>query len=96
MKKILEQLSRTRFFTGFEFPTLFSLLRSRGKRAGFSNPVNNRVLESCSNIFFLLAPKKVERKGRTFPVISHLEFSNFTLMNGYTSFTPFVTVKLKN
>ena len=44
------------FFTEFENPALFSLLRSAGDsaRVGISNPVKNRVLESCSNIFFLL------------------------------------------
>ena len=51
-KKILEQLSRTRIFTVFENPTLFSLLRSRGEMAQNSNPLTNRVLESCSYIFY--------------------------------------------
>ena len=53
-KKILEQLSRTRFLTLFEVPVFSLHLRSREKRAGFSNHVKNRVLESCSNIFFPL------------------------------------------
>ena len=55
MKKILEQLSRVRFFTGFKIHAFFSaLLRSRKKRAEFSNPVKNRVPEGFSNIFFPL------------------------------------------
>ena len=49
VKKILEQLSRARFFPGFEIPALFPLLRSisEKKREGISNPVKNRVLKSC-------------------------------------------------
>ena len=51
----IEQLSRTRFFTGFEKPALFSLgYVAAEKSAGISNPVKNRVLESFSNIFFTL------------------------------------------
>ena len=53
-KNILEQLSRTRFFTRFENPALFSLLRSCREKAWTSNHVRNHVLESCSYIFFPL------------------------------------------
>ena len=52
VKKVLEQLLRTRLFTEFEIPgPLFRCYIAGGKRAGFSNPVKNRVLESFSNIF---------------------------------------------
>ena len=56
-KTILVWISRTRFFTGFEVPALFSSLLSResNKRARTSKSVKNRVLESYSNIFFTLA-----------------------------------------
>ena len=50
VKKILEQLSRTRFFTGFEIRALLA----GKKRARISDPGKNRVLESFSNIFFTL------------------------------------------
>ena len=53
-KKKLEHFSRTRFFTRFENPALFSLLRSREKMAGISNPVKNRVLEIYSYVLFTL------------------------------------------
>ena len=53
VKKIFGQLSRTRFFTGFEIRALFPVLRSGRKKARFSNPVKDPVLESCSNIFSL-------------------------------------------
>ena len=49
VKKILEQFSRTRFLRDLKLPE---------KRAGFSNPIKNRVLESCSNIFFPLVKRK--------------------------------------
>ena len=54
VKKILEQLSRTRFLRDLKFLTFSSLLRSREKRAGtagFSNPVKHCVLENCSYVF---------------------------------------------
>ena len=59
-KNILEQLSRTRIFTGFENPALFfpACYVAPKKGAGNSNPVKNRVLESCSNIFFALGKTK--------------------------------------
>ena len=44
VKKILEKLSRTRFFTGFESPALFSLLRSREEKGGIFKPRK----KSCS------------------------------------------------
>ena len=53
-KKIYEQLSRTWFLTWFEVHAFSLQLRSKEKRAGFSNHVKNRVLESCSYIFFPL------------------------------------------
>ena len=54
MKKKLEQVSRTRFLTGFEFRALSfgAKLRSSEEEARNSNSLRNRVLESCSNIFF--------------------------------------------
>ena len=54
VKKILEQLSRTRFLRDLKFLTFSSLLRCREKRAGtagFSNPVKHCVLENCSYVF---------------------------------------------
>ena len=50
-KKILEQLSRTRFFTELENPALFPCYVAAEKRAGIPNHVKNRVLESFSNFF---------------------------------------------
>ena len=50
-KKILEQLSRTQFFTEFENPAFFFPAE---KRARISNPVKNLILESYSNVFFIL------------------------------------------
>ena len=67
VKKILEQLSRTPFFTGFEITALFHCYIAWKKRAGFSNPVKNRVLESCSNIFFPLETIKKRKKRKIFP-----------------------------
>ena len=52
-KKILEQLSRARFFTGIENLPLIFRATSK-KRSRISNPLKNRVLESCSNLFFTL------------------------------------------
>ena len=55
-KKILGQPLRARFLRDLKFPP-FSPLHSyvaRKKRAGLSNHVKNRVLESWSNIFFPL------------------------------------------
>ena len=64
VKNILEQLSRTRFLTEFEFRALF--FGAARKPAGFSNPVNICVLESCSNMFFTLANcKSFEQKGKS-------------------------------
>ena len=51
-KKILEKLSRTRFFREFENPALFPLLRSRGEKGGNFKSRKKLVLESCTNIFF--------------------------------------------
>ena len=50
-KNILEQLLRSLFFTEFEIPALFPAGK---KRAVFSNPIKDRVLESCSKLFFPL------------------------------------------
>ena len=49
-KKILEQLSRPRFFPGFEISR--SSLRAKQVEKGreISNPVENRGLESCSTV----------------------------------------------
>ena len=55
MKKILEQLSRTRFLTEFEFRALFFGAMCRQKSARNSKHVRNRVLETYSNNFFPLA-----------------------------------------
>ena len=55
VKKILEQLSRARFFTGFEIRAFFSAATKQGRKGReFQIPVKNRVLESFSNIFFTL------------------------------------------
>ena len=51
-KNILEQLSRPRFFPGFEISRPFPHLFSTEKRAGNFKPGKNRDLESCSNIIF--------------------------------------------
>ena len=50
-RKILEQLSRTRFLRDLKFPPLLHCDVAGKKRSGFSNSVKNNVLESCSNIF---------------------------------------------
>ena len=55
---MLEQLSRPRFFPGFEIiPPFFPTCLARRKEREISNPGNNRGLESCSNIFFPLATR---------------------------------------
>ena len=51
-RKILEQLSRTRFLRDLKFPLFFLCYVAAEKRVGISNPVKNIVFESCSNIFF--------------------------------------------
>ena len=53
-KNILEQLSRTGFFTGFENRAFFLLLRSTGEKGANFKSRKNRVLESYSNFFFTL------------------------------------------
>ena len=53
-KKILEQLSRPRFFPGFEISRAFSTCLARRKAREISKPGKNQVLESYSNIFFPL------------------------------------------
>ena len=53
-RKILEQLSRTRFLRDLKFPLFFLCYVAAEKRVGISNPVKNIVFESCSNIFFTL------------------------------------------
>ena len=60
MKKVLKQLSRTRFLRDLKFPLFSMMLRSRKKRAGISNPIKNRVIESCSYVFpyFNIIPKE--------------------------------------
>ena len=42
------------FLRDLKFAPFSPLLRSSGKRARISNPVKNRVIETCSNIFFTL------------------------------------------
>ena len=54
MKKVLEQLSRPRFFPGIEISRSFLRAKQVGKRAGNLKSRKNRSLESCSNIFFPL------------------------------------------
>jgi len=53
VRNILEQLSRTQFFTGYEIPALFPLLHSMEEKSGIFKPRKNRVLESCSTYFSL-------------------------------------------
>ena len=53
-EKILEKFQAHYFLRDLKFPPFSPLLRNRGKGAGFSNLVKNRVLESCSNVFFPL------------------------------------------
>ena len=47
------------FLWDLKFPPFSLLLCSKEKRAGFSNPIKNRVLESRSNIFFSPASTKL-------------------------------------
>ena len=72
-----------RFLTWFEVPAFSLQLRSRDKRAGFSNHVKNRVLESCSNIFLPLVEtirthKKCNKKGK-FWIKKQLSFGTLTI-----------------
>ena len=53
-RKILEQLSRTLFFTEFENPVLFFHATSQWRSGGNFKSRKNRVLESCSKIFLPL------------------------------------------
>ena len=53
-KKILEQLSRPRFFPAFEISRSFLCAKQVGKRARNFKTRKNRGLASCSNIFFPL------------------------------------------
>ena len=53
-KTILEQFSRKRFYTRLENRGFFPCSVASIKRAGISNPVKNRVLETWSNNFFPL------------------------------------------
>ena len=57
-KIMLEQLSRPRFFPGFENSRPFFPL-ARRKEWEISKPGKNQVLESCSNIFFPLIRLRV-------------------------------------
>ena len=66
-KRYKKNFQEHNFFTEFEF-----LLRSKEKRAGFSNPVNNRVLESYSNIFFPLGLVNFNYLLKPLHLISHL------------------------
>ena len=52
LKKILVQLSKTQFLRDLKLPPFSPVLSRRRKRAGFSNSVKNRVLDTYSNIFF--------------------------------------------
>ena len=54
-KKILEQLSRPRYFQVLKFYALFSVLNRWEQGREISKPGKNRSLESSSNIFFPLA-----------------------------------------
>ena len=70
VKRISEQLSRTRFFTGFENSALFPCHIVAEKRAVISNYVKNRVLKSCSNIVFtLIVLEKIFTKVKNWFVI---------------------------
>ena len=51
---MLEQHSRTRILTVFEKPAFLPCYVAPEKKAGISNAVRNRVLESYSNISFPL------------------------------------------
>ena len=53
-KKIIEQLLEHDYLRHWKIPPFSPLLRSRGKQAQISNPINNHVLESYSYIFFTL------------------------------------------
>ena len=53
-KKILEQLSRPRFFRVLKFPALIPTCLARRKGREISESGKNRGLESCSNIFLPL------------------------------------------
>ena len=60
-KKILEQLSRPRFFPAFEISRSFFRAKQEAKEREISKPGKNRGLERCSNIFFPLM--KISIKG---------------------------------
>ena len=53
-EKVLEKLSRTRFFTELENRALFSAATQQGKKGRILELRKNRVLESCFNISFPL------------------------------------------
>ena len=76
MKKILEEISSTHIFTGFENAAFFPWYVAPEKRAGISNFVKNRVLKSSSNIFFTLV-KLWLTKRRSFIPLSFLIYAYY-------------------
>ena len=59
-KKILEQLSGTRFLRDLKIPPFFPCYAAAKKRAGKSITVKYCVLESFSDIFFTLDKSKFQ------------------------------------
>ena len=69
------QVSRPRFFPGFEISRHFFQPIKHGEKSGkFQNPENNQVLESCSNIFFPL---------EYFPSRQMIKISFCSFLNGF-------------
>ena len=101
MKKILEEISSTHIFTGFENAAFFPWYVAPEKRAGISNFVKNRVLKSSSNIFFTLVKLWLTKRRSFIPLsfliyayyhIDEIFFRNSLL---YTSFYEIRLIQLK-